>query len=197
MKKLKVIGILLAVALMVFGLVACGKSDVAPSGSGNQNNGGNAPAAATEYEVGTFNVSLPKGWVAFPQTDIFGDKDENGSLPLDEETILLAKGADDEWDAMSAPNIRIYYYSKDAIVIDSRDFYEDVTDIEGVVIGGKQCTAFSGNSLGYVYDFISYETDDAQYEIQILTSIDGKDTGINWESDDVQQILNSIVTTAE
>ena len=48
--------------------------------------------------------------------------------------------------------------------------------------------------MGYVYQFIHYEAEDAQYDFNILISADGKDTGITWEDPEVKSILESVVT---
>lgn len=169
-------------------LTACG------GGSDQGGNTGGGGGAAETYDVGAFTISVPSGWTVFPQTDIFGETNEDGTEPIDPESILLAKGANDEFDAYSKPSVRIYYYSPDTIVMDSKDFYDDVQELEGVTVNGVECEAFSGDSLGYVYQLISYVTDDAQYEISILISNDGKETGITWEDADVKAIMESITT---
>ena len=76
--------------------------------------------------------------------------------------------------------------------MDSKSFYDEVEDLSGVTINGTECEAFAGESLGYRYQMITYVTDAAQYTINILISVDGKDTGITWEDADVKAILESI-----
>lgn len=190
MKK-KLLAIIALVCVAAFVLSACGGGGGNSGGGGGGNSGG---GAAETYDVGVFTVSVPSGWTAFPQDDIFGDKDANGNYPVDPETILLAKDAKDEFDAYSKPSVRIYWYKADAYVLDSRSFYDDVVDISGVTIKGKECDAYKGESMGYVYQFIHYQGDDAQYDFNILISADGKDTGITWEDPEVKSILESVVT---
>ncbi len=190
MKK-KLLAIIAIVCVAAFVLSACGGGGGNSGGGGGGNSGG---GAAETYDVGVFTVSVPSGWTAFPQDDIFGDKDAEGNYPVDPETILLAKGAKDEFDAYSRPSVRIYWYKADAYVLDSRSFYDDVVDISGVTIKGKECDAYKGESMGYVYQFIHYQGDDAQYDFNILIAADGKDTGITWEDPEVKSILESVVT---
>ncbi len=191
MKK-KLLASIAILCVAAFALSACGGGGGGNAGGGGNEGGGTG--AAETYDVGTFTVALPSGWTAFPQDDIFGDKDAEGKYPIDPETILLAKGAKDEFDAYSSPSVRIYWYSPNAYVIDSRGFYDNVEDISGVTINGVECEAYSGESMGYVYQFIHYTAEDAQYDFNILISDNGKDTGITWESPEVKTILESVKT---
>ena len=169
--------------------------EIVPQDSGYQ---GEAPVVESVYEVGAFSVALPTGWAAFPQTKDQGGRDENGNLPIDEKTILLAKGADNELDAMRGPNIRIYCYGNDVMRTGQEigDYFINGKDID-VVINGKVCVAYSGEyTPGCFYDYIEYEAADLGYDIWIQTAVNGRKTGISWDSDDVQLILNSLTATA-
>lgn len=185
MKK-RIIAVIITAVIASFALAACGGGS---NNNGGGNNGGSSKGGT--YDVGAFTVEVPSGWTAFPQTDIFGEKDENGDSPIDPEQIVIAK-ASDELSALTEGNVRIYYHQPNAIIFDSSSMYDDVKDIEGVTINGIECKAFEGESIGYVYQFITYEPGDAIYEINILASIDGKDTGITWDSPEVKTILESL-----
>ena len=201
MRKIKVIGILLVAIVMSFSLTFSSdltsesNDEIVPQDSGYQ---GEAPVVESVYEVGAFSVALPTGWAAFPQTKDQGGRDENGNLPIDEKTILLAKGADNELDAMRGPNIRIYCYGNDVMRTGQEigDYFINGKDID-VVINGKVCVAYSGEyTPGCFYDYIEYEAADLGYDIWIQTAVNGSNTGISWDSDDVQLILNSLTATA-
>lgn len=191
MKK-KLTAIIAMACIAVFALSACGGSNTGGTGSGNAGGNTGGGAAAETYDVGSFTVAVPSGWTAFAQSDIWADADAEGNQPVDPTAIVLGKGVKDEWEAMTGPSVRINYYAPETVVMDSRGFYDNVTDIEGVTINGTACDAYSGESLGYIYQFVTYQTDDAQYEISILTSVDGKDTGITWEDADVKAIMESL-----
>ena len=201
MKK-KLLAIIAVLCIAVLALTACGggggaastqtDSGDTPAAADTDSSGGGSSAAAETFDVGSFTVAVPAGWTAFPQSDIFGEQDEDGNYPTDPDSIVIAKGASDEWSALTGPSVRIYYYTPDAYVMDSRDFYDDVQEIDGVKVNGIDCSAFSGDSLGYLYQFVSYVPEDAQYDISILTSIDGKDTGIKWDDADVMTIMESL-----
>ncbi len=182
-KKVFVVIAMLCVAAMM--LAACGGGN---SGGGNSGGGGKAET----YDTGVFTVSVPSGWTAFPQTDIFGEKDEQGNYPIDPETIFIAKGASSEMDAYGKANIRIYWYSPETTVMEFRSIYDDVTDLEGVTINGIACTGFRGTSLGYTYEILHYVTDNAQFDLNILVAVDGKETGVTWEDPDIKTIMESL-----
>lgn len=190
MKK-RILAIIAMVCVAVFALTACGGGN---SGGGNTGGGtgGNTGGGNETFNVGSFTVAVPSGWTAFPQHDIFGEEDANGNLPVDPDAIVLGKGAKDEFSALTGPCVRINYYGPSTTVMDSRGFYDNVQEIDGVQINGVDCDAFSGESIGYVYQFVTLKTDDAQYEISILSSIDGKDTGISWQDPDVTTIMSSL-----
>ena len=201
MKK-KSFAILAIVCIAAFTLAACGGKSAAPAGSGGSSapagsGASAAPQSASSvetYDVGDFTVAVPEGWNAIKQDDILGEKDAEGNYPVDPSCIVLAKGVSDAASALTAPNVRVYHYSPDAYILDSKDFYDNVEDIDGVSINGTACTAYSGDSTGYVYQFIKYEPGDAIYEINILTSANGKDTGIKWDDPDVKTIMESLKT---
>ena len=194
MKK-TLIAIITLLCIAAFSLTACGGSGSGGTEAAGSGNAGGGSAAET-YDVGAFTMAVPAGWTVFPQNDMFGEKDADGNYPVDPETIYVAKGVSDEMTAMiSAPGVRIYYYGPDTYVMDTKGFYDNVKDLEDVTINGVACSAYEGESLGYVYQVISYPTDTAKYEILITTSIEGKDTGITWEDPDVKSILESL--TAE
>ena len=184
MKK-RILAIIAVLCIAVMALAACGGGN---SGGGNSGGGGKAET----YEVGSFTISVPSGWTVYPQSDIFGEKDENGNYPLDPDSIFLAKGATSEFDAYGKPNVRITWYSPQTIVMDLKSIYDDVEDLTGVTINGVECTAYAGTSLGYRYDFIHYQTEDTQFECQVLVAVDGEETGVTWEDPDVKTILESV-----
>lgn len=182
MKK-SILAVIVAIGIAALALAACG------GGSGSGSGGGKAETV----EVGAFSVTVPAGWTAFPQTDIFGEQDENGNYPIDPETIFIAKGVSSEMEAYGKANIRIYWYDPDAVVLDLKSIYDDVEDLTGVTVNGVECSAFAGTSMGYRYEFIHYQTEDAQYDFNILVSVDGEATGVTWEDPDIKTIMESAV----
>lgn len=204
MKK-KYLIILAVLCAALFVLTACGNTGGSENagGSGNAGNsettkgadGGNSgtESVAEVYDVGAFTVAIPSGWKAFPADDYMAGQDENGNYPPDPKQIIISK-AKDQYNALLGPTVQIFCTEPDEYIGDLRNWYTDVEDIEGVMIGGVACDAFSGNSMGMgdIRQEILYVTDDAKYEIIILTSVDGKDTGISWEDADVKMIMESL-----
>lgn len=186
MKKRFLVTIILAI-IAVFILSACGGKE---SGGGS----GSSSKSADSYDVGAFTVSVPFGWTVYPQEDVFGEQDAEGNYPIDPECILLAKGASSEDEAYRKPNITIYWYSPDIMVYAAKEMYDNPEDITGVTINGIECSAFSGTSLGYTYQFIHYQTDKEQFDFNILIAVDGKETGITWEDPDIKTIMESVTS---
>ena len=186
MKK-SILAVIAALCVAALALAACGGGG-GNSGGGNGGGGGKAET----YEVGSFTVAVPSGWTVYPQSDIFGEKDADGNYPDDTDSIFLAKGASSEFDAYGKPNVRIYWYDPKTTVLDLKSIYDDVEDLTGITINGVECTGYAATSMGYRYDFIHYQTDDMQWECQVLVSVDGEETGVTWEDADVQTILSSI-----
>lgn len=142
-----------------------------------------------------FQVTLPQGWKAFHQIDVFGEQDENGDYPYDETCLYLSREAITEEELLTKPAVYVKYYDKDAEVADSKNWYEKVKDLDAEVQGNKCFEAFRGNSLmteGYVHDVLGFKSDNATFSIVIPYSINGETTGMAYDSDDIQTILNSL-----
>lgn len=186
MKK-RLIAIIAMVCVAACVLGACG--------GGNGGNGGGGGAKTEAFDVGAFTVEVPSTWKALPQEDIWADADADGNKPIDPAQILLVKDpkAKDAWDAMGKPNIRIYYYESGDNYWDMRDIYDNVEELT-VELNGVACDAYQGDSIGYTYQFILYDTSDAFYEIQVFVADDGKATGITWDDAEVKAMLESITT---
>lgn len=196
MKK-KIGAIIAIICVVAFVLCACGGGTsgggTAPAGSGSTTgggeSGGGAAASAETYDVGDFTVAVPTGWKAVAVSDMFSDDDA-----VETNTVIIAKGDPaDEWAARSSANVNVYVYPKDSyMALDPEDLYENVTAIDGVKVKGITCKATSYDSMGYVYQEIVCEEGDNTIVYMILTSIDGKDTGITWEDPDVTTIMESV-----
>ena len=151
------------------------------------------------YDVGEFTVELPSGWKAFPQTDVFGEADENGNYPIDPSTIYISKEAEDEWDLFSKPYVLIKYYDENAQVLDSKDWYSEVEDLEAEIQGVKASPAFEGTSTLledqiWKYQILQGSLDGGQYVITITKMQNNKGTGLTYSDKDVSSILESIKT---
>ena len=143
------------------------------------------------YSVGDFAVGVPTGWTAVPSRDVFGETDEEGNYPIETSAVVIAKGTPaDEYEARTNANVTINWYG-DVAGMDSRGFYENVKELN-ITVGGVQCDAFSGESLGYTYDIIEYPAASGRYSISVLTAIDGEPTGISCEDHDVASIISSL-----
>lgn len=192
MKK-KLIAIIAMACVAAFVLSACGGgNNPAPQGSGSAAPQGGTAAAET-YDVGDFTISVPSGWKAFPQSDIFGEKDADGNYPAYTDQIVIAKGATDDLSALTSPSVRVYQYKTDSyFALDPSSIYDNVKNLEGVKVAGTDCKGCEFETMGYVYQQITREAGDYTYEYVILKSSDGKDTGLTYEEPDVVTIMESV-----
>lgn len=185
MKKL--IAILL-VLIMMISLVACGgdeeKTD-APEGEAPKTE---APAAATTYAVGEFDVLVPGGWRAVPLDDMWSD-DENAKDP---NSIDIYKGATSDYDIFGKAYMRIDYYAPETdMVVPSADLYENVVELDPIVAGditwnGFSCTSFEKKLI----ILWTGEAGEAQYQASLWC--EQSDGSFAVTDADVLEILSSV-----
>ena len=191
MKK-KLIAIIAMVCVAAFVLSACGGGNT-PSGSGSAapQSGGSAKT----YDVGVFTVDLPAGWKEFPQKNVFGEKDENGEYPINQECIYVSKDAETELDLFSKPYVSFQYYKPESTLLSPKSMYDDVKDLDVKIDGAEVTEAFQGSSsLGSTWEFqiITLKYENGQFVVTIPVSIDGKDTGLKWDAQEVLSMINSL-----
>ena len=199
----KIISVILASIVCILLLAACGNSKspettTAAGGNSESNNTDTtaAPEPASEtFDVGDFTVDLPEGWKAFPQSDMFGDKDADGNYPIDPSLIYISKEAEDDWDLFSKPYLNIKFNKASTSVWSSRDWYNDVEDFDMTIRGVKCDEAFSGMQTileGYKDEYMHVAFDDGQFTIQYTIEKDGEATGLSHDDPEVVAILESL-----
>ncbi len=206
---------LTAACALVLGLAACGGSDSSQSSAAADTKSESAASESTAaeetaaedtsvsgevFDVGEFTVLVPDGWMALPQTDMFGEKDDDGNYPIDPASFGLIKDGTSEYDAFSKPTIYIYKNSGDAAsqAEMNASFYDETSDID-VTINGTKCAAFEAKSSSYsdedkfyVYNMVFYQVDDDTY-FQFNIPIDMIDfKGVSIDDADVQAIMESV-----
>lgn len=186
---MKKISVLLLGLVMVICLAACG------GGSGTETTaaeGGNAVKGET-VDVGDFEVLVPEGWWAYPQSDMFGEADKDGNYPLRTDAYGMVKGGSNEFDAFTKPTIYVYYYeiSAEEQCESSKIWYDDAEDIK-VTVNGTECPGFEADSMGYKYQIVFIPVSDAAcIQVNIPTDMDGK-AGVSADDADVMAIMESI-----
>ena len=184
------IALLLAAIICMAMLAACGgsgnSSSADNSGSGSDN--GAAEVKTSAFDAGNVSCDVPDGWTAFAVDDLFSD--EEGAK--DPDAINVAKGADTELDLFTKPYLHITYYGPDSIMMEpSKDFYEDVVDMDDMTIGSYTWHAFSCTSIGYKYVMLwTGEDDGDQFQVSLL--YESTDGAVKLEDADVQAIIASI-----
>jgi hypothetical protein len=140
------------------------------------------------YDTGVFSVTVPDGWAAFGVDDMWSD--EEGVM--DPTSLMIGKGATDEYDIYSKPYIEIAYYDPDVeMYVPTKDMYDDAKDISPVTIGDYKWKGFTGSFSGYKLTLIYTGKADAdQFQVTIWTETDGGKISI--DDKDVQAIVGSI-----
>ena len=141
----------------------------------------------TELDVGEFRVTVPRGWLAIPVMNMFGD---NQNAPKT-DTIKLCKGAVSPFDLFSKPNMEIIFYDKVEGVMPPKSVYREVSELVPFVTGehvwgGFRASAFAGKKLTLLWE----DTGVFQYQVNMWN--DGDDSSISLTDDDVIKILASI-----
>ncbi len=208
MRKLTCITLMLSMVLL---LAACGGKAESQSAGGKTDEpaaasqaAGSSQAAATEsggaaddgaaggqvYDTGNFKVLEAEGWKVFPQKDMFSeDKDA-----LNPNMVQICKGGKTETDIFTYPSMTISYGGKDnKLVAPSKEFYDNVEDLDDIVTGNHTWTAFKCESVGTKMYVLYEDTGDIQYQASLCYEMSGGNANI--DDADVQAILTSIEST--
>lgn len=166
-----------------------------------------AQVEATDFktivvDVGGFTFEMPDTWKAFPQTDVFGEKDEQGNYPIDPNYIYISKEAQNELELFTKPAVSIRRYDIDTELADSKEWYVNVEDMD-VSIQDVQCSeAYTGESdiaEGWEYQVLTFAVNGGQFSVTIPTMANGEPTGLSYDVPEVNVVLESLasVTTEE
>ena len=188
MKK-RIALILTAVLALGLTFAACGKSGNTSSASSAAEGGASADVKGETYDTGTFTVTVPEGWKAFPAIDVFAEGSEEKTDP---DMLQIYKGAKEDLDILSTPGLTIY---RSESLTDARDFYDESEDIEPVTAGDVTWTGYKATSkltetMVYHYTILSAKIGSMDYQVSLLNENDGKT--IDVADADVQAILASI-----
>ena len=200
MKKATVfLSLLLAIVCV---LSACSGA-AAPAGNNAQtaDTAQEAAVSGETVDVGDFTVLVPNGWMKFPQTDMWAEKDEDGNAPLRTDAYGMIQNGKNEWDAFTNPTVYVYYYHETSAKDQGESslwFYEQSEEIE-VTVGGKSCAAWkvvsealSEDGDDDIYQLIFLPvTETSCFQITVPVSISGKDL-ITFEDPDVMAIMESL-----
>lgn len=167
--------LLLAALLCLTVFTACGK-DKAPETPDK--------VKGETYETERISALVPDGWKAFPAADVFDEYDGD----YDPTTLNIIKGGESEFDMFTKPYMQIKYYP-DNTMYDTRDWYDNVVDLEPMQLGGYTWNAFTGSSLDYPIAVLWTEGD---VQLQITVMLEVEDGKVSLDDMDVQAIIASV-----
>lgn len=140
----------------------------------------------TVYESSLISVTVPDGWMAFPGADFFKNYPDE---PGDPHVIRIHKGATCELDQLNTPGLQINYTESDRHMTVLKDIYDDVKDLNPLMIGDIVWQGFSAVSSD-VPMTVLWATE--PHQIQIFIWTDMEKGSVLLEDSDVQTIIGSI-----
>lgn len=181
---MKFVAMLLCVLLCFAVFAACGSD--AKENSGENNSKEDKPTDEI-FDVGDITVAVPKGWMAFRNTDIHAEV----SGTLSKRSVTVCKGATSEFDIFSKPYVRVDYYGSDIqMIAPDKSFYDNVTDVAPFELGGLSWSGFSCESVGVPMSMIIAENGSDQYQVTVVKG--QGDDAISLEDEEVIRIIESI-----
>lgn len=201
MKKIiKGVSVLAAVFALGLSLVACNNGN--GGGNGGGDNGGEAASVKGEVvDTGKFSALCPEGFLNIPQSDVFGEPDEDGNYPLNEEMVQFSYGAEDVFDAISKPSVTISLEEEGTdidTIIEWSFLYDSLEETTFTVDGKEYRGANAEFSLSdeedpYTYEIVYVEVGDRIFSVTVTRSIPGQaGDGLNVSDPTIQEIIKSI-----
>jgi len=134
--------------------------------------------------TGVIEAFCPDGWLNSPVYDVFAEAPET----IDRNQICFLKGAVKPDEYFSCPALRINYHGENNILLDSRDMYEDVKDVE-IVVEGVKWVGYVGRFNEYLNGVLNVE---GKGNISISMCLTNTRCSFSVEDSDVKEILKSI-----
>lgn len=173
--------VLLMAMLMCVGILAGCGSD----------NGSSEKVKGEMYDAGEVSALVPEGWLGCGVVDAFAEVPEGEDPAMLPDRIQIIKDGQYPSDVFSKPFVDIQYYGPDIeMVKPSKDFYEDVKDLDPFTAGDYEWTGFTGVSYGDSLAILWAEDGDDQYQVVIW--LEKEDVSISPDDAEVRAILASI-----
>ena len=134
------------------------------------------------YKNGVISVCVPSGWKLFTGIDSGGKETS--------EKVHIYKNIELKTDVFRKAGITICYYGEDKIYLQTRDFYDDVKDIEPFEMGRYMWSGYTCTSMGYPYIMLEAYEGKAVFQVMLLLENNGE--RISLDDTDVCMIIESI-----
>lgn len=134
------------------------------------------------FSSGILRVLVPTGWNCF-----CGINSEGTPSP---KKLHIYKDAKTEFDIFSKAGITVCYFGKNDIFLSTKNFYDNVQDLEPFACGNHQWEGYTCTSLGYPYTMLEAKHDGCVFQVMILMKNGEYEISLN--DADVRSILESI-----
>ena len=138
------------------------------------------------FDSGRFCVTVPDGWMAFCGTDSGGK--------ITPKKVHIYKGISLQTDIFTHAGITVCFFGKEDYYLSPRHFYENIVDMEPLLIGPYTWNAYTCTSLGYPYIMLDTEKDGYIFQVMILMK--NGEHEISLDDTDVRLIIGNL-TVAE
>ncbi len=134
------------------------------------------------YTNGVIRVCVPSGWKLFKGIDSGGKETS--------DKVHIYKNIDLKTDLFRKAGITICYYGEDVMYLQTRDFYDNVKDIEAFEMGRHVWNGYTCTSMGYPYMMLEAYEGKAVFQVMLLLENNGEK--ISLDDPDVCMIIESI-----
>lgn len=135
------------------------------------------------FDNGILRAFVPSGWKLF-----YGIDSDGNTSP---KKLHIYKDAQTESDIFSKAGITVCFYGKNEIFLSTRDFYDNVRDIEPFELGGHLWNGFTCTSFDYPYTMLEAKHNGCVFQMMILMK--NGEHEISLDDADVKTILENIV----
>ncbi|MGN0375777.1 MAG: hypothetical protein ACI4EN_09800 [Butyrivibrio sp.] len=134
------------------------------------------------FDNDVLRVVIPDGW------KLFGGMGSDGNPSP--KKLHIYKNALDETDIYVRAGITVCLFKKGEKYTSTKDFYDNVMDLEPFMMGEHMWSGYTCTSLGYPYVMLDTIQDGCVIQVMILT--ENGEHKISLNDMDVQTILGSI-----
>jgi len=134
------------------------------------------------FDSGVIRVNVPDGWKSFVGTD-----SEGKDTP---KKVFVYKNANEPLEIFSRAGITVCYFGKGDYYFSPKSFYDNVEDIESLILGGREWKGYTCTSLGYPYIMLESYGDGTVFQVMVL--LENGEHKISMEDPDVQDVIGSI-----
>ncbi|MBQ2863181.1 MAG: hypothetical protein IJE84_03310 [Clostridia bacterium] len=139
------------------------------------------------YDDGVIRVVVPDGWKLFCASD----RERKSGM----SKLHIYKNAQVASDIFTRAGITVCFFARDHIYLSPKRFYDNVEDIEPLLVGEREWSGYTCTSFGYPYLMLDSTEDGCVLQVMIL--LRNGEHQISIDDTDVEAILGSLSVVAD